>query len=120
MAGSGPEAGLLEGVSGIHALGAVSGEAVRREMCQAMALVLPSICYENFPRTLAEAFGCGLPVIASRIGALAVLVEDGVTGLLFEPGNAQEHKLCSVMPHDCRSAFSPTHMRFGSCLPSGA
>lgn len=90
VAGSGPEAGLLESVAGIHALGAVSGEAVRGEMCQAMALVLPSICYENFPRTLAEAFGCGLPVIASRIGALAVLVEDGVTGLLFEPGNAQE------------------------------
>ncbi len=90
VAGNGPEAGLLEGVAGIHALGAMSGEAVRGEMCQAMALVLPSICYENFPRTLAEAFGCGLPVIASRIGVLAVLVEDGVTGLLFEPGNAQD------------------------------
>lgn len=90
IAGSGPEAGLLEGVAGIHALGAISGEAVRGEMSRAMALVLPSICYENFPRTLAEAFGCGLPVIASRIGALAVLVEDGVTGLLFEPGNAQD------------------------------
>jgi glycosyltransferase involved in cell wall biosynthesis len=37
---------------------------------------------------LVEAFGCGLPVIASRIGALAELVTDGVTGLLFEPGNA--------------------------------
>ncbi|MHB1176427.1 MAG: glycosyltransferase [Sulfuriferula sp.] len=90
VAGSGPEETLLEGVAGIHALGAVSGEAVRGEMNRAMVLILPSIWYENFPRTLVEAFGCGLPVIASRIGALADLVEDGVTGLLFEPGNAQD------------------------------
>ena len=31
-----------------------------------------------------------MPVIASRIGALADLVEHGVTGLLFQPGNAQD------------------------------
>ena len=56
-------------------------------MCISTALVLPSICYENFPRTLAEAYGSGLPVIASRIGALAELVDEGVTGLLFKAGD---------------------------------
>ena len=90
VAGTGPESGLLPGVAGLEALGALAGEAVRVEMSQAMALVLPSIWYENFPRTLVEAFGCGLPVIASRIGALAELVQDGITGLLFEPGNARD------------------------------
>ena len=59
-------------------------------MAQARALVLPSIWYENLPRTLVEAYANGLPVIASRLGALPELVEDGVTGLLFEPGNAQD------------------------------
>jgi glycosyltransferase involved in cell wall biosynthesis len=59
-------------------------------MSRALALVLPSIWYENFPRTLVEAFGAGLPVIASRLGAMAELVEPGVTGLLFEPGDARE------------------------------
>jgi glycosyltransferase involved in cell wall biosynthesis len=39
---------------------------------------------------LVEAFGCGLPVIASRIGALAELVQDGITGLLFEPGKPED------------------------------
>jgi len=90
VAGTGPEAGLLAGVPGVQALGALGGDAVRGEMSQAMALVLPSICYENFPRTLVEAFGSCTPVIASRHGAMAELVQDGITGLLFEPGNAQD------------------------------
>ncbi|QCB47783.1 glycosyltransferase [Hydrogenophaga sp. PAMC20947] len=90
VAGTGPEADLLNGVPGIQALGALTGDAVRTEMSQAIALVLPSICYENFPRTLVEAYGSCMPVIASRHGAMAELVKDGVTGLLFEPGNAED------------------------------
>lgn len=90
VAGTGPEAGALQGVSGLVPLGGLGMEQVRQEMVQAMALVLPSIWYENFPRTLVEAFGCGLPVIASRIGALAELVTDGITGLLFDPGDAKD------------------------------
>lgn len=90
VAGTGPEAHLLAGVPGLTPLGGLSGDNIRLEMAGASALILPSIWYENFPRTLVEAFGCGLPVIASRIGALAELVTDGVTGLLFEPGNAQD------------------------------
>ena len=95
VAGSGPEAGQLENIAGLQVLGALSGDAVRFEMGQSKVLVLPSIWYENFPRTLVEAFACGLPVIASRIGALAELVEDGITGLLFETGNA--HDLAAKM-----------------------
>ena len=53
-------------------------------------LVVPSICYENCPLTVVEAFANGLPVIASRLGAMAELVTDGVTGLLFEAGNAED------------------------------
>jgi glycosyltransferase involved in cell wall biosynthesis len=90
MAGDGPESALLDGVNGITRLGSLSGEVVRQEMNRAMTLVIPSIWYENFPRTIVEAFATGLPVIASRIGALADLVRDGETGLLFEPGNPQD------------------------------
>ena len=90
VAGVGPEAHCLTGVCGVTALGALSADAVRLEMGKAVALVLPSICHENFPRTLVEAFASGLPVIASRNGALAELVKDGVTGLLFECGNSQD------------------------------
>ena len=90
VAGDGPEAGLLDGMASVAKLGSLPGEAVRQEMSHAAVLVVPSIWYENFPRTLVEAFACGLPVIASRIGALAELVRDGETGLLFEPGNPRD------------------------------
>lgn len=90
VAGDGPQGGLLDGVAGVTRLGSQPSDAVRREMGGAHALVVPSIWYENFPRTIVEAFAAGLPVIASRIGALATLVTHGTTGLLFEPGDAAD------------------------------
>lgn len=90
VAGSGPETSRFDGVGGVRLLGAIDPSQVREEMLRARMLVLPSICYENFPRTLVEAFACGLPVVASRLGALAELIDDGVTGLLFEPTNADD------------------------------
>jgi glycosyltransferase involved in cell wall biosynthesis len=52
--------------------------------------VVPSICFETFGLVAAEAMSHGLPVIASKIGALPEIVEDGVTGFLFDPGNSEE------------------------------
>jgi glycosyltransferase involved in cell wall biosynthesis len=51
-------------------------------------LVLPSECYESFPLTLVEAFGCALPLVASELGAMGELVENGRTGLTFRAGDA--------------------------------
>lgn len=90
VAGVGPQAALLDNVTGVTRLSALSSASVRTEMSQAMALILPSICYEGFPRTLVEAFACGLPIIASRLGPLPELVNEGVTGMLFDPGNADD------------------------------
>ena len=52
--------------------------------------VTPSIWYEGFPSTILEPMMRGKPVIASRIGGIPEIVEDGVTGLLFEPGNPDD------------------------------
>lgn len=90
VAGVGPEFALMQNISNVNMLGMVDQFNVRFEMDRAVALILPSICYENFPRTIVEAFAAGLPVIASRIGAMAELVENGVTGLLFEPGDPRD------------------------------
>lgn len=63
-------------------------EQVQTLMLGARFLIFPSTWYEGFPMTIAEAFACGLPVIASRLASMAEIVQDGVTGLHFEPGNA--------------------------------
>lgn len=52
--------------------------------------VVPSICFETFGLVAAEAMSHGLPVIASKTGALPEIVENGVTGFLFRPGNTEE------------------------------
>ncbi len=48
-------------------------------------LVVPSIWPENSPIVIQEALQSGVPVIASRIGGMPELVQDGQNGLLFEP-----------------------------------
>jgi glycosyltransferase involved in cell wall biosynthesis len=90
VAGTGPSSDAIAACAGVTMLGALAPTAVLDEMRAARALVMPSIWYENLPRTLVEAFGAGLPVIASRLGAMAELVEHGVTGLLFAPGDAAD------------------------------
>lgn len=53
-------------------------------------LVFPSEWYETFGRVAIEAFACDVPVIASHLGAMAEIVEDGRTGLLFNPSDPQD------------------------------
>lgn len=50
-------------------------------------LVMPSTYHEGFGRVLIEAGACGVPVVASRIGGVTDVVEDGRTGLLVPPGD---------------------------------
>ena len=51
---------------------------------------LPAVSPENQPVTITEAMACGIPVIASRIGGVPELVEDGVTGYLVKPKDAED------------------------------
>ncbi len=90
VAGDGPLAATLAGAPGIEPLGRQTREAVLRLMQDAAFLVFPSVCYENLPMSILEAFACGLPVIASRLGSMAEVVEEGRTGLLFTPGDAED------------------------------
>lgn len=91
MVGDGPLAGVVgpaaAALSGLHWLGHRSREDVLRLMGQARALVFPSITYENFPGVVAEAYARGLPVIGSRLGSIAEMVEEGGTGILFTAGD---------------------------------
>ena len=90
VAGTGDAGATLHALDGVTLLGWRSPAQVQLEMHSALALVVPSVCFETFGLVVVEAFSAGLPVIASRIGALAELIEEGVTGLLFEPGSAAD------------------------------
>lgn len=72
---------------GVEWLGHKSAADVLDLMGQAKVVIVPSTWYETFGRVVMEAFARGTPVISSSIGALAELVDDGQTGLLFEPGD---------------------------------
>jgi glycosyltransferase involved in cell wall biosynthesis len=88
--GAGPEQARIAGHPRIRLLGPVGALEVEARMAGAAYLVLPSLSYEDMPRPLVEAFANGLPVIASRIGRLAEMVEPGRNGLLFEAGSARD------------------------------
>src|SRR5580658_788998 len=71
----------------VEYVGQLDPEGVRRLMREARVLLIPSLWYEALPMVVPEAFGAGLPIVASRIGSLQTLIEDGGNGLLVEPGN---------------------------------
>lgn len=94
LAGDGPLGPVVrarvEAADRIAWLGRQSPEEVQRLMLKAAFVVVPSRVYETFGRVAVEAFACGTPVIASRLGALAEVVADGRTGLHFTPGDAAD------------------------------
>lgn len=75
----------------VEIVGRLSNEELITLIKGAMFLVWPSEgYYETFGLVAIEAFACGVPVIASRLGAMSELVKDGKTGLLFEPGDEKD------------------------------
>ncbi|MFA5946148.1 MAG: glycosyltransferase family 4 protein [Patescibacteria group bacterium] len=68
-------------------LGYMPPEELVNVLRVADALVVPSLCYENSPTVIYEGLQAGLPILASRIGGVGELVEEGKNGYLFTPGD---------------------------------
>lgn len=67
-------------------------------LAQSDVMAVPSLWLETGPLVVLEAFASQLPVIGSRLGGIAELVDEGKTGLLFSAGNSSELRQClSVM-----------------------
>jgi glycosyltransferase involved in cell wall biosynthesis len=83
VAGDGPLANELrrEAPPNVEFLGSVPHAEVPSLLASARALVVPSRCYEAAPKAIIEAFAAGVPVIASRIGGLEGIVQDGTCGV---------------------------------------
>ncbi|MBX6333317.1 MAG: N-acetyl-alpha-D-glucosaminyl L-malate synthase BshA [Gemmatimonadaceae bacterium] len=100
MVGDGPERVLAEqearalGVHDVtHFLGRI--DAVAPLLASADLFLLPSQS-ESFGLSALEALACGVPVVASRVGGLPEVVNDGVTGVLCDPGDVDAMVAASV------------------------
>jgi glycosyltransferase involved in cell wall biosynthesis len=96
IVGDGPERAVLEAqalelrLSGIVFRGRLSNAETIDAVKGARFIIVPSIWYEGFPMCVVESFACGTPVLCSRHGGLSEIVEDHLTGLHFNPGDAED------------------------------
>jgi len=70
-------------------LGKVNSNEIKQLFVKTDYLIVPSLCYENSPTVIYEAFSQAIPVIAANIGGVAELVREGKTGFVFEPANKE-------------------------------
>lgn len=115
IAGSGPmEEKVIEYADKYNSnfvfLGRLNADEIRVEMQKATALIFPSLWYEGMPLTIIEAFASGLPVIASKIGAMESMINHGYNGIHFNVSD-REDLLNAVnqwesMPEDSKRAYS--------------
>ncbi len=93
--GDGPLRDELESKSrnlniNIEFYGSVDKNTVLATIRNAAFQIIPSEWYEGFPMVALEAYASGTPILASKIGSLDEIVQEGVTGLKFESGNAND------------------------------
>lgn len=93
IVGTGPEEEALRrlarelGTGRVEFAGYKSGDELAALLAESQFVVLPSRWYENLPFAVMEAFAASKPVVASRIGGIPEMIEDGVDGLLVPMGD---------------------------------
>jgi glycosyltransferase involved in cell wall biosynthesis len=96
IAGDGPERERLEALS--HKLnlnrvlfsGHVSGAKLNKLIAGCSFSIFPSHAYETLGKSILESYAYARPVVASDLGSRPELVEHGVTGLLYSPGDRDQ------------------------------
>ncbi len=76
--------------SNVKWLGFLAANELNDLYLRSRIIIVPSRWYEGFPNVVTQAMTLSRPVIAAEIGALPSIVDDSVTGLLFESGNAED------------------------------
>ncbi len=94
LVGDGPRRAELERLAASLGLGEVvhftGYQAQTAPYFQLMDIFALTSRSEGLPQAAVEASFAGVPVVASRVGGLPELVEDGHTGLLFESGSVAQ------------------------------
>ena len=98
LAGAGPLHGELarwaQGRDDVRYLGLQTRAECAALMARAAAVVAPSAWLEAFGLVVVEAMAAGVPTVAAAHGAFIELVDDGVTGLMHRPGDADSLAQC--------------------------
>lgn len=92
FAGTGPLEEQVNNIGNITNVGFQSGENLERLIREARFSIYPSEWYENCPFSVMESQMYGTPVLGADIGGIPELIQEGKTGELFEPGNAEQLK----------------------------
>ncbi len=79
-----------EGLSNIQFIGPTYGDKLVSILNGALAVVVPTLWYDNSPLVVHQSFALGKPVIASNINGIPEIVRHNENGLLCEPGNDRE------------------------------
>jgi glycosyltransferase involved in cell wall biosynthesis len=91
IAGTGPSMeaarALAAGDARVRFYGFVSGERHQTLLQAADCMVVPSLWPDNYPVSIQEAFAAGVVVVASQVGGIPEMVQDGLSGLLVSPGD---------------------------------
>ncbi len=90
VAGYGPAEEDIKKEPNVVFIGFKKGEELEKYIKKALFSVYPSECNENCPYSVLESQIYGTPIIASRMGGIPELINEGKTGFLFEAGNANE------------------------------
>jgi len=69
--------------------GFIRGKDKVKLLSEAIALIVPSLSYDNYPVSIVEAFSCGTPAIGSNIGGIPFIIQDGHDGFLFACNHQQ-------------------------------
>ncbi len=92
--GDGPLAPTVEQaatrIPGVQSMGRQSQNQLQTLMKNAQVLIFPSLWYETFGLVVIEAYAAGVPVIASNLGTMSLLIDPDSTGLLFRAGDPQD------------------------------
>lgn len=113
FAGTGPLQEDVAQAENIRNVGFVTGEALRKLIAGASFSLYPSEWYENCPFSVMESQAYGTPMIVSNLGGIPELLQDGVTGELFQAGDAaalrekikklwERPELCAAYRENCK------------------
>ncbi|WP_405603344.1 glycosyltransferase [Streptomyces sp. NBC_00081] len=98
IAGTGPlereVSAWAAGRDDVRYVGLLDLAECRKAIARSVAVVAPSTWLEAFGLVVVEAMAAGVPTVAAGHGAFVELVEDGVTGLLHQPGEPASLASC--------------------------